>query len=233
MSRNVDIFIQTQSAGPARLIDIFGKEGFEQDHIFTPEFNFKKYDPLKPDLLVVMGGIMGVYEADQYPYLNDIIQAIKARAEQDLPTLGICLGAQLIAAALGSDVYKADQEMETGWYPLCLTKDGKGTAVEHLQKSRTNMFHWHRDTFDLPEGCTLLASSDNFKNQIFKYKNKIMAIQSHPEILRSQVPDWSSDLKDEDLKNKIMDDTLESLPDLNYHFRLFMKDWLAEVGLKI
>lgn len=233
MSRNVDIFIQTENAGPARLIDIFGKEGFEQEHIFTPKFNFKKYDPLKSDLLVIMGGVMGVYEADKHTYLKDIIKVIQARAEADAPTLGICLGAQLIAEALGGKVYKAEQGKEVGWYPLNLTGAAKGSAVEHLQKSRTNMFHWHQDTFDLPEGCTLLASSENFKNQIFKYKNKIMGIQAHPEILRSQVPDWSEDLKDKALKDKIMDDTLDNLPDLNYHFRLFMKDWMAEVGLKI
>ena len=119
--------------------------------------------------MVVMGGPIGVYQADDFPFLKTEIEMLKERIAADKPTIGICLGSQLIATALGATVVKGDAGMEMGWSPLMLTDEAKGTEAELLCGSKTNMLHWHGDTFDMPEGATLLASSEKYKHQIFVY----------------------------------------------------------------
>ena len=225
------IFIHGHEEGPAQLKAILADEGFEITDIFTPEFDFEGFDHNIYDLLVVMGGVMGVYEADKYPYLLKEIEILQDRLEKDLPTFGICLGSQLIASALGARVYLAEQAMEIGWHKLSITDAGKNTAVQYLDDEPISMFHWHRDTFDLPDGATLLASSDNFKNQAFSYKTKIMALQCHPEVQDWQIPIWSVNESQED-KEKIEKDTMKYLPCLQDHFKTFMQEWLTEIGLK-
>jgi len=132
-----------------------------------------------PDLLVVMGGPMGVYETDAYPWIGPEVAAIGRRLVKGLPTLGICLGSQMIAAALGAAVYRGPRS-EIGFSPLTLSDDGHGSPLAAL--AGVPVLHWHGDTFDLPAGATLLASSDLYARQAFALGETVLALQFHAEM---------------------------------------------------
>ena len=205
--------------------------------INTPREGLDDIDALRPDLLIVMGGPVGVYQADDYPFLQTEIDILKKRIEADLPTIGICLGSQLMAAALGSTVYKGDKGKEVGWQNLTVTEDGKGTSTEMLCAPHTNMFHWHGDTFDLPEGATLLASTDQYENQIFSH-GKALGLQCHPEVQEHQLQEWfvmfQGDVTGDNPLIPVHDlrkQTSEHIETLNKQARLFFNTWLDEVGL--
>jgi GMP synthase (glutamine-hydrolysing) len=124
------------------------------------------------DGLIVMGGPMGVYDEAIYPWLAEEKSFIKQIIAQDKPVLGICLGAQLIAEVLGSKVWKNTQR-EIGFFPLA--GDGQWLPAEFTA------FHWHGDTFGIPDGAVHLASSAACKNQAFIYKDNVLALQFHLE----------------------------------------------------
>lgn len=130
------------------------------------------------DLLVVLGGPIGVYEAEVYPFLTAELDAIRVRVSQRRPTLGICLGAQLMAQALGGSVYPGGRK-EIGWSALQLTDGGNASPLKHL--SGVPVLHWHGDTFDLPPGAERLASSSVYENQAFAMGPNVLALQFHPE----------------------------------------------------
>lgn len=135
-------------------------------------------DTLSPDLLVVMGGPMGVYDTDRFPWLTDEIAVIRRRLAAGRPTLGICLGSQLIAAALGADVRKGPAR-EIGFAPIVLTDMGRVGPLRHLDG--VDMLHWHGDTFDLPDGAELLATTARYA-QAFAVGRTVLALQFHAEM---------------------------------------------------
>jgi GMP synthase (glutamine-hydrolysing) len=171
------------------LEDLFAARGWAVTYIEAPVADWSKFDPLAPDLLVVLGGPIGVYEEEIYPFLTVEIAAIKTRLEAGKPTLGLCLGAQLIATALGSDVYPGS-EKEIGWKPLLLTDAGGGGPIRHLAAEHTFMFHWHGDTFDLPKDAVLLAGTEVCPNQIFTWGESTLAFQCHPEVRARDLEKW-------------------------------------------
>lgn len=150
----------------------------------------KHLDPAEADLVIVMGGPMGVYEADENPHLHDEVQFIQQRIALDKPTLGVCLGSQIIARALGARVYKGRQGKEIGFHPVSVNEAGMRTPLKYLDASETTVAHWHGDTFDLPEGATLLASSNRYAHQAFSYGNNTLAIQFHPEVTEVKLERW-------------------------------------------
>jgi GMP synthase (glutamine-hydrolysing) len=135
-------------------------------------------DPAVTDLLIVLGGPIGVYEDDKYPFLRDEIALLTTRLNEGKPTLGICLGAQLIACALGAKVYPSGIK-EIGWGPVDLTEGAAATPLRHL--ANTAVLHWHGDTFDLPQGAVHLASTSLCRNQAFCIGPNILGLQFHPE----------------------------------------------------
>lgn len=139
------------------------------------------------DLVVVLGGPIGVYEQDRYPFLSDELRALSKRAREGRATLGICLGAQLIAAALGARVFPGGKK-EIGWGPLELTAAGRDSCVGKLQGQ--SVLHWHGDTFDLPRGAELLASTSVYPHQAFSVGSNILALQFHPEIDGRRFEQW-------------------------------------------
>lgn len=142
-----------------------------------------------PDLLVVLGGPIGVYEQAQYPFIDDELAIIRERIAKDLPTIGICLGAQMIAAAMGAKVYPSGMK-EIGWYPLTLTSAGHQSCLQYLADSDAKVLHWHGDTFDLPDGATLLASTAQTPNQAFAVGSNILALQFHIEADPRLIDQW-------------------------------------------
>lgn len=145
-------------------------------------------EPVTADLLVVLGGPIGVYESERYPFLHDELAALEQRIAADRPTLGICLGAQLIAAAAGARVYPAGVK-EIGYAPIQLSAAGAHSCLAPYGEHPL-VLHWHGDTFDLPTGAVHLASSELCRNQAFSLGENVLAIQFHPETPVERIERW-------------------------------------------
>jgi len=140
------------------------------------------------DLLVVLGGPIGAYEDELYPFLADELRLIEQRLAAGRPVLGICLGSQLMARALGARVYPGTGK-EIGWAPLALTPAGRASCLAALGDG-TPVLHWHGDTFDLPKGAGLLASTPRYQNQAFAWQRHGLALQCHIEVEASALERW-------------------------------------------
>ena len=142
-----------------------------------------------PDILVILGGPIGANDDADYPFLKDEIATLERRAKSGRPVLGICLGAQLMARALGARVYPAHAK-EIGWAPIRLTDEGRGSCLAALSPNGEPVMHWHGDTFDLPDGARRLASTDICPNQAFAWGPAWLALQFHAETIRSGLERW-------------------------------------------
>lgn len=147
-------------------------------------------DALEPELLLVLGGPIGAYEEDVYPFLGDELRLIAARLAAQRPTVGICLGAQLMARAMGARVFPGDNGKEIGWAPLELTVSGQSSPLRHLAPALTPVLHWHGDTFDIPTGAEHLAGSSRYPNQAFAVGRHALALQFHPEVTAAGMERW-------------------------------------------
>jgi GMP synthase (glutamine-hydrolysing) len=133
--------------------------------------------------LIVLGGAESVYQLDRYPYLRDEISLIQNALAESKPVLGVCLGSQLLAAALGAQVRRGEHR-EIGWYPIRLNEEaGDDRLMRGLPREFTAM-HWHSDVYNLPTGATALASSDLTQVQAFRYGANAYGIQFHAEMTR-------------------------------------------------
>jgi len=139
------------------------------------------------ELLVVLGGPIGVYETDRYPFLVDELAALARRLAARRPTLGICLGAQLMARALGAGVYPGGRK-EIGWSELQLPPAGLRSPLQHL--AGVPVLHWHGDTFDIPEGAQCLAASTVYPHQAFAVGRHALALQFHIEAQTRTFERW-------------------------------------------
>lgn len=133
------------------------------------------------DVLVVLGGPMGAYEDDLYPWMREEKALIKKAIDEKKTVIGICLGAQLIAAVLGARVYR-NAHKEIGWMPVWLTDAAKNHPLGAALEKQFITFHWHGDTFDLPQGATHLWQSEGCAQQGFLYHDHVLAMQFHPEV---------------------------------------------------
>jgi len=146
------------------------------------------------DLVVVMGGPMSVNDEGSLPWLRPEKEFIRNAVQRGVPMLGICLGVQLIASALGARVYR-NAHKEIGWFPIMSTNYGEGYFRFPKQ---CRAFHWHGETFDLPPGAVLLAKSEACENQAFQIGRRVIGLQFHlettPEILQSLVDNCRDEL---------------------------------------
>lgn len=165
------------------------RAGYHIEYLEAGYHDLKKLDPFGMDLLVSLGGPIGAYEEKEYPFLVQELSLLERRMQRDLPTLGICLGAQLMARALGAKVYPGPQK-EIGWKSINLTPAGKNSSLKFLTPELTPVFHWHGDTFDLPQGATLLASTEICPHQAFRWGKNALALQFHLEILVEKLERW-------------------------------------------
>lgn len=152
--------------------------------------------------LVIMGGPMGVYEDEQYPYLKAEKALIHQALESKKPVLGVCLGSQLLASVLGAKVYPGKKK-EIGWHKIKLTEDGVEDKLWRGVPREFVGYHWHGDIFDLPPGAEVLASSEQTAIQAYSYGEKAYGFLFHmevtPAIVEDMVAAFTDELKKENL----------------------------------
>ncbi|MFI2378257.1 glutamine amidotransferase [Streptomyces sp. NPDC018964] len=180
------------------------------------------------DLLVVLGGPVGVGDMERYPCLADEAAALAAWIGRGLPTLGICLGAQLIAHVLGAEVVPTGR-FEIGYAPLTLTPEGGASVLAGL--GDTPVLHWHGDQFALPDGATRLAETPGFPNQAFAVGDTVLGLQFHLEADHTRIERWLLGHTHEltahgvDL-DRIRDDARRHGDRLALRARAVLTDWL-------
>lgn len=160
--------------------------GYVIDRVDVDDQDFHALDLVSPDLVVMMGGPMGVYEREAHPWISCQLKLLARRLAAERPTLGVCFGAQMIAAALGAEVF-AGPVKEIGFAPVTIN-DPEG-PLRHL--ADVPVLHWHGDTFTLPEGAELLASSPVYPHQAFRKGRNVLALQFHAEMGEDErFEDW-------------------------------------------
>ncbi len=156
--------------------------------------NFGRQPEASPDMssyhgLIVLGGPMNCDQSSRYPHLDTEVQVIRQAIDAGKPVLGICLGSQLLARALGAKVHK-NPVKEIGWYDLYPTTAGAQDPLFRNFGKQQKIFQWHGDTFDIPEHAVCLASSPNCTNQAFRYGDNVYGLQFHLEVDEPLVNRW-------------------------------------------
>jgi GMP synthase (glutamine-hydrolysing) len=146
--------------------------------------------------LVVMGGPMGVYEADRHPFIPAELRLIESAVDAERPVLGVCLGSQMLAAALGAKVYPSGRK-EIGWHEIRLRPGARKDPLWHGAEERFTGFHWHGDIFDLPKGAVPLASSALTEHQAFRAGESAYGLLFHLEVGETQIRDFVKAFADE------------------------------------
>lgn len=205
--------------------------GYAIRYVDAPTADFAALGKESWDLLVVLGGPIGVNEGEDFPFIAPELKFVEARLKSGAPTLGICLGSQFIAKALGAKVYRT-QSVEIGWSPLKLTDAGKHSPLKHLSSP---VFHWHGEAFDLPAGATNLASTALTPHQGFTWGKATLAMQFHPEVSARGLEQWyvgnSGELKDLDLKpGELRRATGAHAAAMQPQAAALLKEWLAAIG---
>jgi len=153
--------------------------GYRIDRIDVADPAFAAVDLNAPDLLIMMGGPMGVYEQGRHPWITCQLRRLERRLAAGLPTLGVCFGAQMIAAALGAKVYPGHRK-EVGFHPVQIETGVPANPLASLRG--VPVLHWHGDSFELPAGAERLASSHVYANQAFRIGTNVLALQFHAEM---------------------------------------------------
>ncbi len=170
---------------PATINGWAEERGYEQSHTRLYEgASFPALDAY--DFLVIMGGPMGVYDEGKYPWLRQEKAFIKEAIEGGKPVVGICLGAQLLAESLGAKVRK-NRFKEIGFFQVALTPLGWDSPIFSVLPATFEAFHWHGDTFEIPEKAYHIASSEACPNQAFVYENRVVGLQFHIESNRESL----------------------------------------------
>lgn len=171
---------------------MFEKDDFVIDRLIPVEGDRLPDTIDEYNALIILGGSASVYE--NHPYLRDEERLIRDAMAKKIPTLGICLGSQLVAKVAGAKVYKGSRK-EIGWYPVEITNDGMNDVFKGL-KNKITVFQWHGDTYNLPKNAMTLARSELYPVQAFKVESAV-GIQFHLEVSKEMVRDWINQYKSE------------------------------------
>jgi len=183
------------------------------------------------DWLIIMGGPMGVYDEEKFPWLKEEKAFIKKSIDSGKIVLGICLGAQLIAASLGAKVYP-NKFKEIGWFNVNIFNNPKNKLFPSSISGNKKVFQWHGDTFDLPAGAIHIAESEACKNQAFIIKDRVLALQFHCEITKDSLKEMIRVGKNELKEDKYVQsaDEIMSQKDLIYQNNSLMRIVLNNLG---
>lgn len=181
------------------------------------------------DALIIMGGPMSVYEEDKYPWLIEEKKFIKDAVDANKWVLGICMGSQLMASALGKGVYP-NEYIEIGWWPIEISNEVSASVFKDFPKEFTT-FHWHGDTYDIPDGALHIAKSEGCKNQGFVYGDRAIALQFHLEANAEVMEHVIAGVEADKPKGKYIQQPTELKAGLK-HFsqeklNKFLDNWLA------
>ncbi len=201
LKMNVLILKNVANEGPGTIQEYLEQTGSAFEILDMYDCRSEVPDVRSHSHLVVMGGPMAVYDMDNYPYLSIETAIIRAFILSKKPVLGICLGAQLVAHALGANVYPGGKQ-EIGWYSVDLSPEGMSdpvmSSISVEGSAVAEVFQWHGDTFDLPGKAVRLATSQEFENQAFRYNNNVYALQFHIEVTPDIIREWFAEKEDID-----------------------------------
>jgi GMP synthase (glutamine-hydrolysing) len=190
IEKKILVIQHAKHEGPGIIEEMMRENGFSHETFFAPAGAHRALPSLYGfSGLLIMGGPQTVYQLKKYVYLLKEMDLVHEAGEMGIPTLGICLGAQIIAQALGGDVFKAPAR-ELGWYDINMTAAARTDPLFSGSPNPLPVFHWHSDTFNLPKGAILLGSSDQVRNQAFRVGNYIYALQFHLEVSEPMIYDW-------------------------------------------
>ncbi len=177
--------------------------------------------------IVVLGGAMSVNDTEKFPFLKAQVRLLEQAIRREVPTLGLCLGAQLLAQAGGAKVYQG-KTPEMGWFDVTLTDQGKQDPLFKGCPENLMMFQWHKDTFDLPAKSVHLAESPACANQAFRLGTEAYGLQFHPEMTPEMVELWVS-LNPAIEGQPILEGTTQHLPTMDQQGKLFLGQFLKRV----
>lgn len=169
------------------LAPYFEQRGYRIDYVDAPLADLRAIDVLAPDMVVVLGGPIGAFDDVIHPFIANELVLVRARLSANKPILGICLGAQLMARALGAKVYPLGVK-EIGYAPLTLTEAGQSSPLAAL--GNASVLHWHGDQFDIPPGATHLARTAIGENQAFAMGDHALGLQFHLEADAASIESW-------------------------------------------
>jgi len=170
------------------LAPILDERGYSVRTLDAPTARFDLLDPLADDLWVVLGGPIGVYDEALYPFLEPELNAVRTRIKAGAPILGLCLGAQMMARAIGGTVSPNPAGKEIGWSELNLSQEGYTGPLAHLDG--IEVLHWHGDMIELPTGYASLASTPKTRVQAFSAGKHALGLQFHPEVDAPGLERW-------------------------------------------
>jgi GMP synthase (glutamine-hydrolysing) len=187
--RKVIVFQHVANEILGTLNPLLKKESFRVRYV-----NFDRDPNSQPSLdryngLIILGGHMGVYEAEKYTHIKVEMKLIEQALKKNIPILGICLGAQILAHVLGANVMKA-KEKEIGWYDIQMTEAAKTDALFGHFKKTEKIFQLHGDTFEIPQSAVHLASSEICPAQAFRFGDHAYGLQFHLEVDAAMIARW-------------------------------------------
>tara|TARA_R110000824_G_scaffold118960_17_gene272469 strand:- start:7774 stop:8460 length:687 start_codon:yes stop_codon:yes gene_type:complete len=216
------------NSGPGVLLEEASRQGAGHTIVrtFVDEPVPANHEPY--DGLVVMGGIMGVYEAADYPFIEEARALMRGFHATDKPVMGVCLGAQLLASAFGGDVYKMGFE-EWGFLPQTWDDAASDDPLLSGMAQGTAIMQWHGDTFDLPNGAVRLATREKCPNQAFRIGAKSYGFQFHLEMTQATTEHWirlRADSQGADAEQLRATSNAEALPEAQAFAREVMRRWM-------
>jgi GMP synthase (glutamine-hydrolysing) len=216
------IIVHVESEGPGTLGAFLESSGFSVHlaRVYSGERFPENIDNLQA--IISMGGPMNVYEEQEYPFLEDETILLHKAIASNLPVLGICLGAQMIAKASGARVVRSPKE-EVGWGKISLTVAGRSDLLFSGLPATLDVLQWHGDMFEIPAAGALIATGDDCPNQAFRYRNAF-GLQFHVEVTREILADWFKDSPD---LGKILQRYDELKPDLDRHAERLYRNFMT------
>jgi len=233
---NVLIIKHVEIEGPGLIEDCLRQEKTPYQILtLEPGLPLPKLDNLSH--IVILGGPMNVYEEDHYPFLRAEDLFIKEAIQRGKFVLGICLGAQLIAKALGARVIKSPVR-EIGWYEASLTRIGSIDPLFSQLPKTFSVFQWHEDTFEIPHSATLIATSSLVPYQAFRYGYNAYGLQFHLEVTGEMIQEWMETYEEEFeespfsplSKQKILSDTELKIEPYKKRGTKFLKNFFKETS---